>query len=395
MTVGDDAQVIVWNVQGARASETFQGHAGQISGVALSPDARTAYTASQDGSVIAWDLAGDRRLGRPFRTGMGNGTIIIAATPDGGMFAVTQRDGSIELVNSRTLARVRRLRVARGMPASGVAIAPDGRTLVATAGGSVSFWDLRTGTRRGRPVVAVKDSIAWAPVFSGNGRWLATTGLDGVVRLWDVRRRTQVGTLRPRALPRDLVLSPDGRSLVVPSQNTPDEGAVDVFSVPALKRIARIRDTSALWSRFSPDGHLLVIGDYEGRAQLYDAHTYKPRGRPLLGHTRPILTANFGPDGRTLATTSWDGTARLWDVASSRPIGTPLPARPNVPLGAAFVRGGTHLVTSDASGRAYLWDIQPTSWEQHACAVAGRNLTRAEWEEFLPTRPYSRICAGA
>jgi WD40 repeat protein len=202
-----------------------------------------------------------------------------------------------------------------------------------------------------------------------------------------------VGTLRPKALPRDMALSPDGKRLVVPSQNTPDEGAVDAFSVPALKRVARIRRASAGWTRFSPDGRLLVIGDSEGGARLYDAHSFEPRGRPLLGHTGPIRTATFSPDGRTLATTADDGTTRLWDVASSRPVGNPLPGIPNVPVGAAFVRGGTHVVASYATGRAYLWDVRPASWARHACAVAGRTLTRAEWDELLPNRPYARICA--
>ena len=36
---------------------------------AFSPDGRTLYTAGDDGRVIVWDVAGDRRLGRPFPTG--------------------------------------------------------------------------------------------------------------------------------------------------------------------------------------------------------------------------------------------------------------------------------------------------------------------------------------
>jgi hypothetical protein len=39
-----------------------------------------------------------------------------------------------------------------------------------------------------------------------------------------------------------------------------------------------------------------------------------------------------------------------------------------------------------------VWDVNPTSWRARACAVAGRALTRAEWDEFLPGRPYQDVC---
>ena len=62
VTVGDDANAIVWDVRAARATETFRGHAGRVLAAAVDRRARTLYTAGLDGSVIAWDLAGDRRL---------------------------------------------------------------------------------------------------------------------------------------------------------------------------------------------------------------------------------------------------------------------------------------------------------------------------------------------
>jgi WD40 repeat protein len=93
-----------------------------------------------------------------------------------------------------------------------------------------------------------------------------------------------------------------------------------------------------------------------------------------------------------VATSSSDGTIRLWDVASSRPIGTPLRGIPNVQVGVVFTRGGTHLVGVYDSGQGYSWYVRPSSWARHACAVAGRPLTRAEWEEALPGRQYDPAC---
>jgi WD40 repeat protein len=136
---------------------------------------------------------------------------------------------------------------------------------------------------------------------------------------------------------------------------------------------------------------LLLYGDRAGRAWIFDTRTWT-RGRPLVGHTRAVLTVDLSPDGRTLATTSLDGTTRLWDLPSGRGIGTPLPGFADHAVGAAFVDGGTHLVTVYDNGAGYLWDVRPQSWARRACEVAGRTLTRAEWHDVLPERHYAPAC---
>jgi hypothetical protein len=40
-----------------------------------------------------------------------------------------------------------------------------------------------------------------------------------------------------------------------------------------------------------------------------------------------------------------------------------------------------------------LWHIDPASWPRTACTVAGRNLTKAEWNRYLPGEKYRRTCA--
>jgi hypothetical protein len=57
------------------------------------------------------------------------------------------------------------------------------------------------------------------------------------------------------------------------------------------------------------------------------------------------------------------------------------------------VRGGTHLAAVHGGGRGYHWDVRPSSWAKLACEVAGRPLTRQEWEEALPGREYEPACA--
>jgi WD40 repeat protein/DNA-binding SARP family transcriptional activator len=412
VTGDDDARLTVWDVAGARPRATFEGHAGRINGVALSPDANTAYSASLDGTVIAWDVAGARRMGRAFRvvpghdvrtvteTGVMDQTPVsynISVSPDGGTLSVGQGDGQLSLFDTRTLHLVGRLPVTDSIwGLGGAAFSPDRRTIATADGnGVVTFWDLRTRTRLGRPVKLSKWAL-WPARYSADGRWLAVDGAENVVWLFDARRRIVVRKVRKHELPRDMAMRPDGKVLAVPESGGPGQGrAVEILAVPSLRRLAQIPMPSARWSDFSDDGRLLILGDHEGRAQIYDGHTFEPVGRPLLGHAGFILTADFSPDGRTVATSSSDGTVRIWDVASGRPIGSPLPGIPNAQVGVVFTRGGTHLAAVYESGQGYSWDVRPSSWARRACAVAGRPLTPAEWNDALPGHSYEPACAAA
>ena len=134
----------------------------------------------------------------------------------------------------------------------------------------------------------------------------------------------------------------------------------------------------------------LIYADRDGGVRLLDTHTWQPTGDPL-GEGAWIVDASVSPDGRLVATTSTDGTGRLWDLATRRPIGTTLSGGSEEPIAAAFINGGTHLaVVHENHGVA--WDVRPASWARHACTVAGRSLTRAEWTSLLPERAYEPAC---
>ena len=414
VTGGDDGTVIVHPVARHGASETFDGHAGRVSAITVSSDGRTIFSAGLDGTIIAWDGTGSRRLGRAFGSRSTNGTQLLneqlravddvgynfGAAPGGDLIAVARPHAVVDLVAARTLAPLGRVRMSddSGATVVGVDIAPDGRTMATTSADSeLQLWDARRRVRLGPPLTAGRGAMWWSPTFSADSRRLATTGTDGTVRVWDVRARRQIASRGGfgRLLPRDIGMRPDGRALAVPLDGGPGAGRVVVLSVPSLRTLATIPMRWGRWARFSPDGRRLVLGNHEGVVQLYDGRTFKPQGRPLLGHSGFILTADFSPDGRTLATSSADGTVRLWDVDGGRPIGTPLPGLAATEVGTAFVLGGTHVAAVYDGGRGYLWDLRPSSWAHRACAVAGRTLTRLEWQAALPDRPYAPACRPA
>jgi hypothetical protein len=59
---------------------------------------------------------------------------------------------------------------------------------------------------------------------------------------------------------------------------------------------------------------------------------------------------------------------------------------------AIFTPDGRALIAVYDDGRGTIWPTTLRAWEQHACAVAARTLTRAEWTRYVTGHPYSRVC---
>jgi hypothetical protein len=57
-----------------------------------------------------------------------------------------------------------------------------------------------------------------------------------------------------------------------------------------------------------------------------------------------------------------------------------------------FTPDWRHLIATQDNARAYRRDIRPQSLVREACDVAGRRLTRTEWNEFLPGWTYQPAC---
>ena len=87
-----------------------------------------------------------------------------------------------------------------------------------------------------------------------------------------------------------------------------------------------------------------------------------------------------------------DRTTRLLDVDSRVLIGSPLPGFENEGSDAAVTPDGQRVIVAHFNGNGLAWRISAGVWNSQACAVAGRKLTRAEWDQFLPDRAYRPAC---
>ncbi len=402
-TAGEDKRVIVWDAVAAVARDTLDGHAGQITGVEISPDGGTLYSSGLDSRVVEWDLAGVRRLGRPFSTGSEadgvapetQGFVIATMFPsydldaDGRTLAVGHDDGSVTLTDARTLREIARVPASR-KPINGLAFVPGSRTVV--VGGEDALLAVDTG--RGNRVTPLRGhaGAAYRPSVSADGRRMSTIEYEGHGMLWTLRGGRQIGPPRPfypSAL-EDASLSPDGRTLAVLGPGL----GIELIDAGTLRRRAVLADseTARFFVQFSPDGRYILAGSVGGWVRVWSAETGRPVARVFAGSSELVLWAAMSPDGRMLAAGSNDGTLGVFDFASRRPLGVRLPGLPNRPVAPLFTPDGGHLLTVSYGGPGYRWDVRPSSWARHACAVAGRTLTRAEWADALPGREYAPAC---
>src|SRR5262249_51921688 len=146
--------------------------------------------------------------------------------------------------------------------------------------------------------------------FSPDGRVLASGGLDGTVRLWDMATSKEMKVLRGHTnMVADVAFRGDGRLLASaggvwdPYTNKYKAGEVVIlWEVSTGRQWVTLRGhTDSIWSLcFSPDGRTLATASLDGTVKLWEVASGKERAT-LQGHTDGVSAVTFLPDGKTLA----------------------------------------------------------------------------------------------
>jgi WD40 repeat protein len=251
--------VAIWRVSASSAPKLLGHVPGNVTDIAISPDATRLVTANliseygdlTPGLVRLWDLT-DLSPKTPLKKPLARKRIHkewiddIAFSAGGKRLATASEDGSFALLDvshDRLAVLGIRRKAHNGQTVGSVAFAPDGKTLA--SGGldqQIVLWDIRNPARPvkfGRPFPPQPNSIL-VLAFSHDGKVLASGDGDGDVTLWDVEKRESLG-------------SPLATS---PNENPGDDESLyalafapgDRFLVAGGRHIPLVVWSSALWS---------------------------------------------------------------------------------------------------------------------------------------------------
>jgi WD40 repeat protein/beta-lactamase regulating signal transducer with metallopeptidase domain len=329
--------------------------------VAFSPDGKRLAAASEGQTVKLWEtdsgkevfqLKGD--LCRFHCVGFSrDGQLLAAGGGDwneGGASMVTLWDSA----NGKQTARLD-----HPQPVLAVCFAPDRQTL-ATGGldGAVRLWDLRT--KQVRLTLAGHEGWVEGLAFSPDGKQLASTSHDQTVRLWDLALGQQSALLGGHdAAVRSAVFSKDGKRLVTGGGHQ----ALKLWDPALGKEVAALQtntDRPETMPAFlalacSRDGKTVALATEDRTVQVRDLATGDLRS-VLEGHTDAVTSLALSPDGKTLATGSADKRVKLWDVETGKERAT-LEGHGGWVYAVEFSPDGKTLASAGFDRTVRLWDL--------------------------------------
>jgi serine/threonine protein kinase len=289
---------------------------------ALSPVTDIFAVAGGDGAIRLWDLRSRNRVtllrtDLHRRTGHDAAALALAFSPDGSLLASAHVDGVVHLWDMSTGDEVP-VRLRHDESVGALAFSPDGATLATgSLDANLRLFDVGAAlSGEARRELVRQPTGVTALAWTGGGEWILTghSSKSKVLRLTDPHRSRLLATLRgPEALVNLLVQSPDGRHVAVSSHDR----VIRLYDLGTREQVGQFAPLKrpATSVCFLADGGYLASVCQDNSVQLWDLES-RSLAATLWGPTDEsfVSLALFG-ESNHLAVALADGRIRVWGPA--------------------------------------------------------------------------------
>ena len=316
-----DGTVAYWQLDRNEAGEfispqrtnSVPAHRGRVVSVKFAGASRLV-TCGADGLVKVWDLrVGDNpRLVGPRVAGL-------AISPDGQTLVLAKGEGGLELRDAMG-GPLTQLDQQNPLLTRAMAFSRDGQFLATCndEAGQDDVLHLRDG-RTGDTIRQIQlgskvESVSFSPI--GN-ELAATTHKQGQVYVLDLERKVEV-----QAIP----LGEDGTYICLYSPNgrllcAGEPRGIRVYDSASAELLNNVEAPSQTFClAFDGEATVLASGHEDGSIRLWDWPSGERRA-VLVGHEQAVVGLDISHDGRLAVSSSKDGTIRLWSIEFQREHG--------------------------------------------------------------------------
>jgi WD40 repeat protein len=386
----------LWDTTSGESLGSLEGHTGQISRLAFSPDGRLLISTSADQTTRLWEVQQRTLLDTlPYFAWT------MAFDAPRNLMASIGVDGMVRLTDLHNGQEQAAVKAHVSLAACDLTFGPHGMVL-ATSDRRTSRVRVHNIETEVEQILMAYSDGPWANrvAFNRAGTLLAIACVDGTIRLHDAATGITQSHMRGHHEPlENLLFSPDGELLasissrairiwkvshgtaktILLSEHPFSQGNI-AFS-PDSKRLADADGTVRVWnigtgalekaffehadiihdncSHFHPDGTQIASGHMNGVLLLWDMET----GQPRTLHPRQrisIKSLAFSPDGRLIAIGGDAGTVNLWDIRSGRQrlmLSSDNDTR-NAVSGVDFDPSSVILASGEREHNVHLWNVE-------------------------------------
>ena len=410
-TAGQDGTVAEWDVMDpyrAKLIKVEAGHTNRVLSTAFHPSGNFIASGGNDSRVVFWDIRQETVPSIWQSRILSDAPITdLAYSPKTELLAIGNQSGKIKLWDLATpdSPSVRRSISIRG-PAVSVAFNPDETELffigdfIASYNPTAYVRDItRLDYSQDRPIFETNTTEIFAP---GNGYLLAGEISDGTLNVFQWRVAKEGITRAARAVVqnscpfKDAVFARNGTLAAVAACT------LQLWDFPgdqAPSLITELDVENPMDIALNSDGTLLVSAN-ASRNSFSIWRLLKTGQTDLIktqndAHLNVVTSVAISPDEKMLATGSTDKSVILWDITEvENPVQRVIFQGHSSAIlsGGLFFSADGKTLISASQGEVIVWDIDPQSWVERACNIAGRNFNRQEWDEYIGNEVYHSTC---